>query len=295
MQPASKMPPRIVPRPLLHLSCGVLACAIAACGGGSEAPPASTTTSTSTTSAGSASWKPAISDTWQWQLKGTIDTSYDAKVYDVDLFDVPQSTVTALKAAGRHVVCYFSAGSSEDWRSDYAKFLPGDQGHALSGWPGERWLDTRSTNVRNIMVARLDLAVTKQCDGVEPDNVDGYANDPGFPLDASTQLDYDRFIAAQAHARGLAVALKNDVDQIPDLVGDFDFAVNEQCHEMSECGAYGAFTSAGKAVFNAEYLSTYVADATARARMCAAARAASMRTLVLPLGLDDSLRYACDP
>ena len=227
-------------------------------------------------------------------MKGTIDISYDAKVYDVDLFDVPQATIAALKAAGRHVVCYFSAGSSEDWRSDYSRFLPADQGNVLSGWPGERWLDTRSTNVRNIMAARLDLAVSKQCDGVEPDNVDGYANAPGLPLDASTQLDYDRFIAAQAHARGLAVALKNDVDQVPDLAGDFDFAVNEQCHEFGECAAYAAFTTAGKAVFNAEYLDAYVTDATARARMCTEARAANLRTLVLPLGLDDSFRYACD-
>ena len=242
-----------------------------------------------------AAWKPGVADTWQWQLRGTLDTRYDAKVYDVDLFDTPQPTLAALQAAGRRVVCYFSAGSAEDWRPDYAQFQPADLGNALSGWPGERWLDTRSANVRAIMRARLDLAASRHCDGVEPDNVDGYANDPGFPLDAGSQLDFDRFIASEAHARGLAVGLKNDVDQIPDLVGDFDFAVNEQCHEYGECAAYAAFTDGGKAVFNAEYLQADVTDGATRARLCADARAANLRTLVLPLQLDDAFRYACDP
>ncbi len=58
------------------------------------------------------------------------------------------------------------------------------------------------------MLRRLDLAVTKGCDGVEPDNMDGYANDSGFPLTAEDQLTFNRFIANEAHRRGLAVGLK---------------------------------------------------------------------------------------
>lgn len=42
------------------------------------------------------------------------------------------------------------------------------------------------------MQARLDLAVQKGCDGVEPDNVDGYQNNSGFPLTAQDQLAYNR-------------------------------------------------------------------------------------------------------
>lgn len=29
-------------------------------------------------------WTPQVSDTWQWQLSGEINTSYDVDVYDVD-------------------------------------------------------------------------------------------------------------------------------------------------------------------------------------------------------------------
>lgn len=239
-------------------------------------------------------WVPDVSDTWQWQLTGTINTSYNVTVYDIDLFDVPDSTLLTLKAQGRKIVCYFSAGSAENWRADYANFTSADQGNKLDGWAGERWVDTRSTNVRNIMKARLDLAKTRGCDGVEPDNVDGYTNKPGFPLTASTQLDYNQFLATEAHARGLRVALKNDVDQLSALAPYFDFAVNEQCSQYKECGGYSVFTGAGKPVFNAEYKSKWKKDATARAALCASSKAQNIRTLVLPLSLNDKFRYSCD-
>jgi hypothetical protein len=56
-----------------------------------------------------------------------------------------------------------------------------------------------------------------------------------------------------AHARGLAVGLKNDLQQIPELLPDFDFAVNEQCAQFDECNQLTPFVKAGKAVFHVEY------------------------------------------
>jgi hypothetical protein len=268
---------------------------LGACGGaGNDADAAAAPAPAASPSTGSARWTPAAADTWQWQLKGTIDTNPAATVYDIDLFDAPQSTIDALKAQGRRVVCYFSAGSSENWRSDFARFAAADMGNPLDNWPGERWLDTRSANVRRVMQSRLDLAVSKGCDGVEPDNMDAYQNGSGFALGADTQLDYNRFIAREARARGLAVGLKNDVDQLAALEPDFDFAVNEQCHQFTECGGYSVFIAQGKPVFNAEYDARWVSDATARNALCAASRAAGLRTLVLPLELDGSFRYSCD-
>ncbi|EYC50616.1 endo alpha-1,4 polygalactosaminidase [Hylemonella gracilis str. Niagara R] len=237
-----------------------------------------------------------MTDTWQWQLKDTINTGYDVAVYDIDLFDTSTAQIAALQAAGKKVVCYFSAGSSEDWRDDFQDFEAADMGNPLdSVWVGEKWLDTRSSNVRNIMRKRLDLAQTKGCDGVEPDNVDGYDNDTGFPLTEATQLDYIRHLAAEAHARGLAIGLKNNVAQLNSLVDDVDFAVNEQCHEYEECEAYEIFITKGKPVFNAEYADRYVNNATDRQIMCEASRVLNIRTLVLPLELDDAFRQSCDP
>lgn len=250
--------------------------------------------SAATPVAAQARWQPGVQTSWQIQLQGAPDTSYDVQAYDLDLFDTPQTVFDALHAAGRHVICYFSAGSAEHWRPDYGRFLPSDLGNPLSGWPGERWVDTRSANVRAIVAARLDLALSRGCDAVDPDNVDGYTQRPGFPLTPATQLDYNRFLADQAHARGLAVGLKNDVGQLADLAPWFEFAVNEQCHEYAECDGYATFTSAGKPAFNVEYKALWVRSATRRARMCAQAQAQSLRTLVLPLALDNAFRLSCD-
>jgi hypothetical protein len=301
------MPIQTTRKLLAHGAAMTALLLLSACGGGGAggaqdsapqtAPPP---TAVAPRKAATTAWVPQVTDTWQWQLRGNIDTGYDVVVYDIDLFDAPQATINSLKAQGRRVVCYFSAGSSENWRTDFAQFAPADMGRALRGWAGERWLDTRSANVRRIMKARLDLALAKGCDGVEPDNMDGYDNKPGFALDGESQLDYNRFIAREARARGLAVGLKNDTAQLAELEPDFDFAVNEQCHEYpnddggTECDGYAVFTTKGKPVFNAEYDERYVNDAQARVALCEAARAAGLRTLVLPPNLDNGFRFSCD-
>jgi len=230
-------------------------------------------------------WQPRPGTSWQIQLQGTLDLSVSASVYDVDLFDTSTANIASLHGAGRKVICYFSAGSYEDWRSDAAQFPAAALGNALDGWPGERWLDTRAAGVRTVMRARLDLAVAKKCDAVDPDNVDGYTNAPGFPLTAATQLDYDRFLATEAHARGLAVGLKNDLAQVASLVDDFDFAVNEQCQAYDECDLLAPFTARAKAVFGIEYSGS-------TNTVCAAANAANFDTDLKMLDLG-AWRIAC--
>ncbi|MFA6435306.1 MAG: endo alpha-1,4 polygalactosaminidase, partial [Elusimicrobiales bacterium] len=199
-------------------------------------------------------WKPAPMTTWQWQLTGLpIDQSFEVQAYDIDLFDNAASTIASLHSRGRVVICYFSAGSYENWRPDQAGFPAAVKGNS-NGWAGENWLDIRNLAVLGpLMKARLDLAVQKGCDAIEPDNVDGYANNTGFPLTAADQLAYNRFLAVEAHNRGLSIGLKNDLDQVPQLVNDFDWALNEQCNQYKECETLVPFITAGKAVFNTEY------------------------------------------
>ena len=55
------------------------------------------------------------------------------------------------------------------------------------------------------------------------------------------------------------------------------------------------FIAAGKPVFNAEYADPFVNDAEARDQLCASAQALNLRTLILPVDLDDSFRFSCDP
>ncbi|EKD63648.1 MAG: hypothetical protein ACD_51C00239G0004 [uncultured bacterium] len=127
-------------------------------------------------------------------------------------------------------------------------------GETLEGWEDEKWLDVSSyQEFASIMEDRLDLAVEKECDGVEPDNMDGYSNDSGFDLTYDDQIIYSKWIAEEAHERNLSVGLKNALDQIDDLVDYFDFAVNEQCFEYDECESLTEFIDQNKAVFGVEY------------------------------------------
>lgn len=191
---------------------------------------------------------------WQLQLTGTVDVTVDADVFDVDLFETPASTVAELHRRGRWVVCYFSAGTREDWRVDAGRFPAKAVGAKLPEWPGERWLDVRRIElILPILEDRLDLCRRKGFDGADPDNMDGYANASGFPLTAADQLRFNRAVAAAARSRGLAVGLKNDLDQIKALVAAFDFAVNEQCFQYDECAALAPFVAAGKPVLHVEY------------------------------------------
>ena len=238
-------------------------------------------------------YQPKVDTHWQIQLQGNANTGYPVELYVLDLFDTPQNVIRDLQASNRRVICYFSAGSYEEWREDQGRFLPSDKGRNLDDWPGERWLDIRSQNVRNIMSDRIALAADKGCDGVDPDNVDGYSNRTGFTLTGKNQLEYNRFLASQAHSNGLAISLKNDLEQVSQLVDEFDFAINESCHQWNECDLLQPFIDAGKPVFHIDYL--YANDPQVRAAFCETMNQKHFRSLTLPLELDDSYRFSCTP
>ena len=173
----------------------------------------------------------------------------------------------------------------------------------LDGWPDERWVELSSDNVRSIMADRLDLAVDKGCDAVEPDNTDGYqssdggGSDNGLGLTEAETRSYLRWLAGEAHRRGLAIGLKNTLGLAGGLADDYDFAVNEQCHRYGECGELEPFLDRGKPVFNAEYVDPDTRAEAERQRdaICDQAKAEGTTTLILPLDLDDSYRTACPP
>ena len=199
-------------------------------------------------------WQPGPDLTFQWQLQGKLDTSFDVDVYDIDMFDTRAAMVQQLHDDGRKVICYVSGGSWERWRPDADLFPKSVLGRGLDGWPGERWLDVRRLRkLRPIMNERMDMCRDKGFDGIEFDNVDAYKNRSGFPLTGADQRRYNRYLADAAHDRGLAAGLKNDLDQVDALEPHFDFAVNEQCFQYRECGALQGFIDADKAVFHVEY------------------------------------------
>lgn len=221
------------------------------------------------TAATPAWWQPPVALTWQWQLSDLpADLSLAVDMYDLDLFDTDAAQVAALQAAGRHVVCYISVGSWEDWRPDAEQFPAAVIGAPYEGWPGEYWLDIRQIDqLAPVLGARLDLCAAKGFDGVEPDNIDGYTNATGFAPSAADQLAFNRWLAAEAHARGLSIGLKNDPEQVADLLPFFDWALTEDCLAEGWCAELQPFIAAGKPVFAAEYTDNDISAA----QLCAAA------------------------
>lgn len=206
---------------------------------------------------GSLWWRPPLTTTWQWQLDPPVDQSFDVDVYDIELFDNDASVVAALHAQGRKVICYISVGSWEDWRPDKDQFPTEVIGKDYKGWPGEKWLDIRQIDrLAPIMRARLDLCQERGFDGIEPDNIDAYGADTGFPLTADDQLKYNTWLADEAHKRGLSIGLKNDGDQAAELEPYFDWALTEDCFAQDWCEQMSVFIQAGKPVFAAEYTDT---------------------------------------
>ncbi|HEY2369052.1 MAG TPA: endo alpha-1,4 polygalactosaminidase [Polyangiaceae bacterium] len=259
-------------------------------------------------------WAPALGERWQYQLQGDVNASITAApngggaavapiVFDIDLYASDGTTpnaagVSKVHGAGAHAICYVDAGTYENFRPDAADYTTFDSqcGGCLlgknNGWPGEQWLDVnddkgQKTFILAELAKRVDKCVAANFDGVEFDNVDGYSNDTGFTIAAQAQEDFDKAIAALAHQKGLSVALKNDVDQVSDLAADFDYAVNEQCYEFTECDQYAPFLNQNKAVFNVEYN-------VQPSAFCAPAITAKMSAIKKELALDDTPWTPCN-
>ncbi|KAJ5569432.1 uncharacterized protein N7459_008862 [Penicillium hispanicum] len=183
----------------------------------------------------------------------------------------------------RKMICYFSAGTYENWRPDAGDFHQSDLRDNLDDWPGERWLNANSMNVRTIMQTRLDLAVTKGCDGVDPDNIDAYDNTNGLKLTQTDAVNYVNWLAEQAHDRNLSVGLKNGGALIDSVI--------------DKCDTYAAFTHANELVFHIEYPkgdhtnNDNEVTEKQKSAACNAVDAGNFSTVIKNMNLDNWVEY----
>jgi glycosyl hydrolase family 114 len=207
-----------------------------------------------------------------------IDILQDGKCYSPQDYSVLNYTaVDALHIRGAHVIGYIDAGAAETWRPDFSEFQAFDEscdgclfGNPLSNYPDEYWLNInpgfvgtnpntgeQQTTVQFVldeMLARVKQAKLIGVDAIEFDVVDGWQNRTGLSITGPAQLRYNASLANIAHRQGLSVGLKNDGSQADTLQPYFDFAINEQCWQYSECRPFRSWPAQyGKAVFNVEY------------------------------------------
>eukprot|EP00122_Pirum_gemmata_P019741 Pgem_evm1s18471 len=205
-----------------------------------------------------------INMTWTnnaWGDDASDDSTSGMKMIDVDMFDTTNETIAKLKANNHIVVCYISAGTVEDWRSD-VKANPDAweaiEAKSVDGWEGETWIDiTKLDDIIPLMTKRWEMAKAKGCDAIEADNVDCYQNKcvSGYTEDELKpyQLAYNKWQSELSHNMSMSIGLKNTLDLVNDLVDYYDFAINEECIYYTECEKLEPFVKADKAIFNAEY------------------------------------------
>jgi len=222
-------------------------------------------------------WVPPLgSQPWQWELSnplnlksakemGTKDKLPDGALAP-DAIINPASTVAALHAMGKHVVCYIEVGAAGNYYSAADEGIPttyydqfaaaGVLGAKVSGWP-ERYLNIEAPAT----LAIVESMISQQCaakgfDAVETDIDEEYASPSGFGLTEADEIQYMTTLANYMHGLGLGWWIKN-----PDDTGDnyatvmeplADAVLTEQCNQYKTCGALSAYVGV-KAVFNAEY------------------------------------------
>lgn len=241
-------------------------------------------------------WQPAPQTTWQISLSSIPDPFAPADtyaLYDFDLFNITSANVKTLHAQGQRVVCYFSAGTKESFRNDVDDIPRAAIGKELPDWPGEFWLNTTDPKVREVMEKRLEMARQKGCDAVDPDNVDGYDNDNGLELNRVDATAYVKWLARTAHAKNMAIGLKNAAGIARNVLQDVQFSVQEQCVETDECELYRPFANTGKAVLHIEYVDNWYAqdnDGLSIKDLCASQGESGFSTLVKLKQLDSFTR-----
>ncbi|KAJ3018231.1 UNVERIFIED_CONTAM: hypothetical protein HDU68_011269 [Siphonaria sp. JEL0065] len=276
-------------------------------------------------------------------------TQVDILLYDIDIQEPAETIAQIKSWGGKVVCYFEAGTwvSTRPWASLFpgAATANGAQVSGAIGYPyeapytNELWINPTNPKVRDIFKNTiLPFAKTQGCDMVEPDNVQGFERDsyctgfeattgpnckacsPGstsntFYVDQKCEADYNawlefnKFLANEAHALGMGIALKNNHLQAPELVNSHDFVLAEQCTSYGstykngttigeayfgantkDCIGYMPFLLAGKAVALTEYSGSI---ATVCANAAAYLPYGGLNTILKTTSLEATPREAC--
>jgi len=135
------------------------------------------------------------------------------------------------------------------------------------------------------MTKRIELAASKGCDAIDPDNVDAYGNNNGLGMTQADSIDFIKFLSTTAAAHGMSTGLKNGGDIAESVLDHVHFSVNEQCAQYDECDVFNCMINAGKPVFHIEYPDE-VTDLTPAALCASGTMGPSFSTVLKKLDLN---------
>lgn len=87
----------------------------------------------------------------------------------------------------------------------------------------------------------------------------------------------------------MACGLKNNGGIIPNVIGNTEFVIDEQCVQYNECATYAPYIAAGKPVYHVEYTNKAPANATFKAKSCRADGQKQFSTIIKLLNLNKYL------
>lgn len=266
-------------------------------------------------------------------VTGAYPAPGSANIWDTDLFQdsntagIPTGispVVQALHASGKYSICYVEAGAYQTGFPDASDFAAADYGHASSqyamqGWPGEWWFDisgfanyvagqTSSLSGAAVDIAsgldkRIAWCAREGQDALEPDDLDGYTNPSatgiaggGWRLTQADAVGFERWLADDAHAHGLAIFQKNDPADAAVDAPVFDGMIIEECNVGQDaCAGPGGdatpYLQAGKPVLDAEYTQ----DGQSVAAFCPSDIAAGIAGALFDVSLSGRSYQPCAP
>ena len=268
-------------------------------------------------------------------LTGSYPAPGSANIWDTDLFQdsntagagIPTGgspVVQALHASGKYSICYLEAGAYQTGFPDNSDFAAADYGYRarryrMQGYSNEWWLNVSgfrtyvagnsstlkgaAVNIAAGLNRRIGWCSVEGQDAIEPDDLDGYTNrggtgvaGGGWHLSQADAAGFERWLAYDAHAHGLAVFQKNDPANAAANAAVFDGMIIEECNYYRDpCSGAGGdatpYLNAGKPVLNAEYIE----DGETTAKFCSADVAAGITGALFNVDLNGKTYKPCAP
>ncbi len=292
---------------------------------GSSGASGPTGSTGSTGSTGTGSWwvpNPSVPEPWQWEIghalsltsaadMGTTGTLYTGgaapapAVYDIDGIENPASTVAALHAQGKHVICYIEVGAAGAYGGQYTTYYnqfsaAGVLGAKMPGY-NEHYLNIASPATVAIVESIIhDQCAAKGFDAVEPDIDDSWYDTTGFGTTMAQSEAYLHTLSTYAHSLGLGWGLKdgdqaNNTADSTKFVGDLlaahtiDFALTEQSFQYgADPALFPQLGLSGITWFEAEYQGQ-----NTPASYCPKANADNANAVLFANNLDGTVRVTC--
>eukprot|EP00834_Sanchytrium_tribonematis_P001924 NODE_51_length_31136_cov_0.357670.p12 type:complete len:290 gc:universal NODE_51_length_31136_cov_0.357670:18418-17549(-) len=189
-------------------------------------------------------FKPDTGASYYHQETGDIKMDEDVSIYSIPLFS--GELIKQLQSKGKKVLCQYSVGV---WRQGQPALDKKYMGNEIQS--NVFALNVKEDAVKNYVSQFIQKAEDFGCDGFEPLDMNVYSRDNGLDITLDDQFSYSKWLADQAHSKGLFIGMYNAVLQLA-AIDSFDYAVAINCFMTNNCVNYSQVISKAKPVFDME-------------------------------------------